>query len=150
MDLHIWSLVLTAIGILGFWLAGKKIWWSWYINIFNQVLWFSYAIFSQQYGFILAALFYTVVFGKNAYQWTRDRNKVDNEDILSKEFREGYELGYRNSRLQLNESEEKLRAIFEHPVQIKPNIQLDFTLDRESLDQLKARLNHSHIQGRRV
>lgn len=69
----LWSTSLTAIGLLGFWLAGRKVWWCWYINIANQALWFAYAIATEQYGFIAAALFYTWVFTKNAIQWTRDR-----------------------------------------------------------------------------
>jgi hypothetical protein len=67
-----WSYILTAVGITGFFLAGRKVWWSWYINIFCQVLWFAYALVTTQYGFIAAALLYTVVFGKNAWQWTKE------------------------------------------------------------------------------
>lgn len=72
-----WSYILTAVGIAGFILAGRKVWWSWYINIFCQILWFAYAIVTTQYGFIAAAVLYTVVFGRNAYSWTKEhRRKV--------------------------------------------------------------------------
>lgn len=81
METHIWSLVLTAIGILGFWLAGQKVWWAWYVNIANQILWFAYALITKQYGFILASIFYTIVFGKNAYQWTVARKEPEQKGI---------------------------------------------------------------------
>lgn len=69
-----WSWLLTAVGLTGFILAGKKVWWCWYINIGCQVLWFAYAIVTDQYGFIVAALAYTFVFTKNAIAWTKERN----------------------------------------------------------------------------
>lgn len=67
-----WSIILTVVGISGFFLAGKKIWWAWYINIGCQVLWLSYAIVTEQYGFIAASFFYAWVFTKNAIAWTKE------------------------------------------------------------------------------
>lgn len=75
MDSQVWSWILTAVGLTGFWFVGKKIWWSWYINLACQALWFTYAIISQQYGFIVAALFYSIIFGKNAIAWTKEHKK---------------------------------------------------------------------------
>ena len=73
MDNQTWSWVLTAVGVTGFVLAGRKVWFSWYINLACQILWFVYAIATSQYGFIAAALVYTVVFGRNAYAWTYEK-----------------------------------------------------------------------------
>lgn len=39
-----WSYILTAVGISGFILAGRKVWWAWHINIACQGLWIAYAI----------------------------------------------------------------------------------------------------------
>lgn len=69
---QIWSFVLTAIGLTGFFLAGKKIWWSWYINIFNQILWLTYAWVTGQLGFWIGAIVYLSLFIKNARDWTRE------------------------------------------------------------------------------
>lgn len=69
---QIWSWVLSAIGIVGFYFAGRKIWWAWYINIANQVIWTVYAIVTEQWGFLVATAFYFAVFIKNARDWTRD------------------------------------------------------------------------------
>ena len=65
--------ILSAVGILGFFLAGKKIWWAWYVNIANQALWLFFSILTQQWGFLLATGFYLIVFIRNAILWTRDR-----------------------------------------------------------------------------
>lgn len=73
MDNQLWSYIVTAVGITGFFFVGRKVWWAWYINLACQALWFIYAIVTDQPGFIIAALFYTIVFGKNAYQWTKER-----------------------------------------------------------------------------
>lgn len=69
-----WSWALTLIGVTGFWLAGRKVWWCWYVNIANQVLWVAYAVLSQQWGFLLGVPIYLAVFGRNAYRWTRDHH----------------------------------------------------------------------------
>ena len=68
----LWSWALTAVGLLGFWLAGRKVWWSWYVNIANQVVWIAYSVLTAQWGFLVGAAFYTVVFVKNAVTWTRE------------------------------------------------------------------------------
>lgn len=66
--------ILVLVGLTGFILAGRKIWWAWYVNIACQGLWFWYAISTEQYGFILGATVYTVVFTINAVKWTRERH----------------------------------------------------------------------------
>lgn len=68
----IWSFVLTFVGITGFLLAGQKVWWAWHVNVGCQVLWVAYAIATEQWGFIIAAAFYTLIFGLNARRWTRE------------------------------------------------------------------------------
>jgi hypothetical protein len=67
-----WSWILTAVGLTGFVLAGRKVWWAWYINIACQALWLAYALTTRQYGFVVAAVVYTVVFAQNAIRWTRE------------------------------------------------------------------------------
>lgn len=69
---ELWSWALTLIGVSGFWLAGRKVWWAWYINIANQVLWVSYAVASQQWGFLLGVPIYLAVFIPNAIRWTKE------------------------------------------------------------------------------
>lgn len=63
----IWTFVLSAYGIVGFWLAGKErtrnIGWLW--NLWGQVWWTIYSLATRQYGFILASFFYAVVFWRN-------------------------------------------------------------------------------------
>lgn len=70
----IWSWIVTIVGLLGFILAGRKIWWAWYVNIGCQALWVTFALVSHIYAFLLSAAVYTVVFTHNAIKWTRDRN----------------------------------------------------------------------------
>ena len=72
MSNQLWSWILTIVGLTGFIFVGRKVWWAWYINIACQILWFAYAIVSEQYGFLVAALAYTVVFTRNAVSWTRE------------------------------------------------------------------------------
>lgn len=73
---QLWSWVVTAVGLLGFVLAGRKIWWAWYVNLACQVLWIIFALVSGLYVFIISALFYTVVFSQNAIRWTRERDNA--------------------------------------------------------------------------
>lgn len=64
-----WSWILTAVGLTGFYFVGKKKWWAWWINIGCQVLWITYAIVTQQWGFIVASVAYTIVFAHNLIEW---------------------------------------------------------------------------------
>lgn len=77
-----WSWVLSIVGITGFILAGRKVWWSWYINLGCQALWLAYALTTKQYGFLIATIVYIFVFGKNALAWTKEhRNTAIHEPI---------------------------------------------------------------------
>lgn len=79
-----WSWILGFVGIAGFILAGKKVWWTWYINIAAQGLWITYAIVTNQPGFLVSAIVYTAVFSRNAYLWTKERHiseKAKDEDV---------------------------------------------------------------------
>lgn len=67
-----WSWALTLIGVSGFFLAGRKIWWCWYINIANQILWTAYAVITEQWGFLIGVPIYLGVFIPNAVRWTRE------------------------------------------------------------------------------
>ena len=73
MNGQLWSWILTAIGLAGFFLAGKKIWWAWYVNIANQAVWLTYSLVTHQWGFLVGVVAYTIIFTKNAVSWTKDR-----------------------------------------------------------------------------
>ena len=66
---------LGIIGVVGFWLAGKKIWWSWWVNVACQALWVFYAVTTKQYGFLVATAVYAWVFTGNAVSWTREHRE---------------------------------------------------------------------------
>ena len=70
-----WSWILAIVGVVGFVLAGRKIWWAWYINIGSQVLWFAYAIITHQLGFLFGSFVYTWVFIDNAIMWTKEHHR---------------------------------------------------------------------------
>ena len=74
----IWSVALAAIGILGLLLAGRKKSVGWGIGLSAQLLWIIYAIATAQYGFILSALAYGFVYGKNYLAWRKDEAKASN------------------------------------------------------------------------
>lgn len=67
-----WSYLLTAVGVLGLYLAGRKVWWAWYVGFVAQGLWVAYALASKQYGFLLSAAVYGWVYLKNGLSWQRD------------------------------------------------------------------------------
>lgn len=72
MDGQIWSWILGAVGVVGFVLAGKKVWWAWYINIANQFLWTAYSFITEQWGFLVTTAVFFFVFCRNAYTWTKE------------------------------------------------------------------------------
>jgi len=64
--MSLWSWVLGALGVTGLLIAGNRVWWGWLINLANEILWIVYAIRTKQYGFILMAIAYALVYARNA------------------------------------------------------------------------------------
>lgn len=81
MDNQYWSWLLAIVGLTGFILAGRKVWWCWYINLACQVLWFAYAIVTKQYGFLASAIAYSIVFTQNSIKWTKEHKKEKIENV---------------------------------------------------------------------
>jgi hypothetical protein len=74
----IWSVALAAIGILGILLAGSKYKVGWLIGFGVQGLWIVFALVTAQYGFILSAVAYGIVYGRNWLRWRRDEKAAKN------------------------------------------------------------------------
>lgn len=72
MDNQWWSWILTLVGVACFWLAGKKVWWAWYIGLAGQITWLAYSLITQQWGFLVGVVLYSVVYTRNTVRWTRE------------------------------------------------------------------------------
>lgn len=72
-----WSWLLAAGGILGIYLAGREKSVGWLVGLGMQFLWAVYAVATDQWGFVLTAVAYAVIYGKNWWSWvSRDRQEV--------------------------------------------------------------------------
>jgi hypothetical protein len=67
-----WSYVLAAIGVAGIFFVGRKTIWGWLILLFNEALWITYALITNQYGFILSAIAYGIVYIRSYIHWKRE------------------------------------------------------------------------------
>lgn len=65
--------LLTVMGCTTFLLAGKKVWWAWYLGLATQVVWVVFALVTAQYGFLLGVPLYGAVYTWNAYKWTKEK-----------------------------------------------------------------------------
>ncbi|ASD52287.1 hypothetical protein QCN32_gp65 [Arthrobacter phage Niktson] len=83
--------IITFVGLAGFLFVGKKKWWAWYINLGCQILWTVYAFATGQPAFLVSVAVFSVIFGINAYKWTRD-------ELASRKLRNGV------SQLQVGET----------------------------------------------
>ena len=70
-DLWWASWVLAAFGVATMFFAGQRKWWAWCIGLLTEALWIWYSIVTQQYGFIVAALAYMMVYFRNTILWKR-------------------------------------------------------------------------------
>ena len=68
------SYILAAIGVKGIFFVGRKTIWGWLVLLLNECLWIVYAVTTKQYGFILAAVAYGIVYIKSFIHWRRDEN----------------------------------------------------------------------------
>lgn len=64
-----WSWILTAVGVFGLYLAGRKSPWGWAVGIGAQVLWFAYAVSTRQWGFVVSCIAYGAVYVRNFQAW---------------------------------------------------------------------------------
>ncbi|MGW1059379.1 hypothetical protein [Micromonospora rubida] len=64
-----WSWALTAIGLTGWWLTGRRMWQGWAVAIAVQILWLAYALATAQYGFIVASVAYGALAAHNLRRW---------------------------------------------------------------------------------
>jgi hypothetical protein len=71
-----WSWALTAVGVFGLYLSGKRNYWGWGVGLAAQLLWVAYAIVTTQWGFIVSAFAYGAVYAKNFIGWRRE-SRVD-------------------------------------------------------------------------
>lgn len=107
---QIMSIVVSVVGLVGFYFAGKKVWWSWYINLFCQLLWVTFALVTGYLMFLATAAVYSVIFGINAYRWTKDHFMV--KRMLAEEKSEE---GWKRARgLHLEMAEEPESNLVKH------------------------------------
>jgi nicotinamide riboside transporter PnuC len=76
----LWSYSLAAIGILGIYLAGRRNLWGWAIGVGAQALWIVYAIATGQFGFIVSAIAYSVVYGRNWWKWRKEQKSQNGDN----------------------------------------------------------------------
>jgi hypothetical protein len=67
-----WSWLLAVIGVGGIFLVGRKTIWGWLILCVNECIWILYALATKQYGFIVMAVAYALVYIKSYRQWRKD------------------------------------------------------------------------------
>ncbi len=70
-----WSWLLTAVGVTGLYLAGRRVWWAWFVGLGAQALWLAYAVATRQYGFLVSAVAYGWVYAKNGMTWANERGE---------------------------------------------------------------------------
>lgn len=87
----IWSWLLTAVGVACFFLAGRKVWWAWYVGLAGQALWLAYSVITQQWGFLVGVALYTWVYTTNARRWTKEHFscKANTERAIRRDFAAG-------------------------------------------------------------
>ena len=49
------------------------------VVLFLAALWLAYSLITQQWGFLAGVAAYSVVYTRNAIQWTRDRRPKENQ-----------------------------------------------------------------------
>ena len=68
-----WSWVLAVIGVAGIYFVGRKTIWGWLVLLFNESLWITYALITDQYGFIFSALAYAIVYIRSYIHWSKEK-----------------------------------------------------------------------------
>ena len=61
--------VLAIVGVFGIYFVGRKTLWGWSVLLFNETLWTVYGLVTKQYGFIVSAVAYGLVYIKSYRHW---------------------------------------------------------------------------------
>lgn len=117
MNEQILSWIVAAVGLSGFFLAGRKVWWCWYVNIACQIFWFLYAWVSETPAFFFTALFYTVVFTINAYKWTKEHFERKSEANQGLYRTKAVPIDARYFSGGLESADEIIHWLFTHEIQ---------------------------------
>jgi hypothetical protein len=72
--MELWSWSLAVIGVAGIYFVGRKTLWGWFVLLFNEAIWIIYAVVTEQYGFIVSAIAYGIVYVKSYLHWKEDAN----------------------------------------------------------------------------
>jgi len=67
--MELWSWILAVIGVTGIFFVGKKVVWAWLVLLVNEFIWIAYAITTKQYGFIVMATAYAIVYVRSYLSW---------------------------------------------------------------------------------
>lgn len=67
--------LLSATGVLGMILAGRRLAIGWAVAFLSEILWLVYALQTAQYGFVIGVIAYTAAFGQNYLSWTKGANR---------------------------------------------------------------------------
>lgn len=70
----VWSFMLAAATIFGLYVAEKKLWWVWMVQILTQCLWLAYALGTRQWGFLLLAVVHGALGFRDGFRW-RNANR---------------------------------------------------------------------------
>ncbi|MCG2640088.1 MULTISPECIES: hypothetical protein [Bradyrhizobium] len=65
-----WGMSLMT--MYGYWVIGNRSWWSWYVPLLTQALWFIWIAISGNLGFLPAAVFLTAIATRNLFKWRRE------------------------------------------------------------------------------
>jgi hypothetical protein len=70
--MELWSWALAVIGVVGIYFVGRRTLWGWFVLLFGESLWIAYALITQQYGFIVSAVAYAIVYVRSYLNWKAD------------------------------------------------------------------------------
>lgn len=79
-----WSWLLSCVGGLGIFLAGRKDWRGWAVGIISEVLWLVYAVVTKQYGFIFGSILYSTILVNNLVGWLEEHRVRKMRKYLTK------------------------------------------------------------------
>ena len=66
------SWVLALSGVAAIYFVGRKQIWAWIRATCNEAMWIVYAVTTKQYGFIFAAIAYSIVYIKSYLRWKEE------------------------------------------------------------------------------
>lgn len=71
--MSIWAWIAGIASVIAVFFMGRKYWWAPIFGFICQGFWFLYIFIDKQYGLLICAVAYAIIYFVNIFKWAKER-----------------------------------------------------------------------------